>query len=216
MKTIKNIIAYILLAVVLIGSGCIGTVSEHLTPGRCDNDVVDYVVDAGIGCAEDYQGFLYPSLAELKRLSADLDAAIAVTNQELIHLAEQKQLQAKILKGVVSNDVEIAVAREEFIFDPTTGALAIGMSLIGIGAGGYLGLMRKRPQDITPVEMEKALGEVKGEVINKDRQFLQLVASVKNVIEAQPGVDQADMKKLLKAGQLPDTRVAVKQALGQL
>ncbi|MCK5600545.1 hypothetical protein KAR91_01680 [Candidatus Pacearchaeota archaeon] len=217
MKRIKNAIAYILLAVVLIGSGCIGTVSEHLTPGRCDSDVIDYVVEAGVGEADDYKGFLYPSLAELKRLSTDLDAAIAITNQELVHLAEQKQLQAKILKGVVANDVEISVAREEFIFNPTTGALAIGLTLLGVGASGYLGLMRKRPQDITPVEMEKALGEVKGEVTNKDRQLIQLVASVKNVIEAQPDkAAQDEMKKLLKAGQLPECRAAVKQALAQL
>ncbi len=216
MKTIKNAIVYTLLAIVLIGSGCIGTVSEHLTPGRCDSDVIDYVVEAGVGEADDYKGFLYPSLADLKRLSTDLDAAIAITNQELVHLAEQKQLQAKILKGVVTNDVEISVAREEFLFNPTTGALAIGMSLLGVAGGGYLGLMRKRPQDITPVEMEKALGEIKGEVTNKDRQLIQLVASVKNVIEAQPAAAQAEMKKLLKAGQLPETRVAVKQALAQL
>lgn len=216
MKTIKTIVAYILLAIVLIGSGCIGTVSEHLTPGRIDPDVVAYNEEAGVGTAKDYRGFLYPSLAELKRLSTDLDAAIALTEQELVHLAEQKQLQAKILKGVVTNDVEIAIAREEFLFNPTTGAVAIGLSLLGIGGAGYLGLMRKRPQDVTPQDMEKALGEVKGEMTNKDRQIIQLVASVKNVIEAQPPAAQDEMKKLLKAGQLPDTRVAVKQALAQL
>lgn len=216
MKTIKNVIAYVLLAIVLIGSGCIGTVSEHLTPGRIDRNVVAYNEAAGTGRAEDYKGFLYPSLAELKLLSADLDAAIALTEQELVHLAEQKQLEAKILKGVVTNDVEIAIARKEFIFNPTTGALALGLSILGVGAGGYLGLMRKRPQDITPVEMEKALGEVKGEVTNKDRQIIQLVASVKNVIEAQPPAAQDEMKTLLKAGQLPETRAAVKRALAQL
>lgn len=213
----KKIIAYVLLAVVLVGSGCIGTISEHLTPGRCDPDVVAYNEEAGTGKAEDYKSFLYPSLADLKRLQSDFDAAVALTEQELVHLAEQKQLQAKILRGVLTNDIEIAVAREEFIFNPTTGALAMGLSLLGVGAGGYLGLMRKRPQDVTPVEMEKALGEVKGEVTNKDRQFIQLVASVKNVIDAQPNDAAAnDVKKLLKATQLPETRAAVKQALGKL
>jgi hypothetical protein len=212
----KKVIAYILLAVVLIGSGCIGTVSEHFTPGRCDKDVIDYVVEAGVGSAEDYKGFLYPSLADVKRLSTDLDAAIALTEQALIHLAEQKQLQAKILKGVVTNDVNIAIAREEFIFNPTTGVLALGLSMIGIAGGGYLGLMRKRPQDITPAELEKAVGEVKGEVTNKDRQIIQLVASIKNVIDAQPEANRAAIVKTLKAGQLPDTRAAVKQALALL
>ncbi len=215
---IKKAIAYILLAVVLIGSGCIGTVSEHLTPGRCDSDVVDYVVEAGVGAAEDYKGWLYPSLAELKRLQSDLNAAIALTEQELIHLAEQKQLQAKILRGVVTNDVEIAIAREEFLFNPTTGALAIGLSLLGVAGGGYLGLMRKRPQDVTPQDMEKALGEVKGEVDDRDRKIINLVASMKNVIQAQAmnGDASLDIKAILKSSQSPETRIAVKQALAQL
>lgn len=213
----KKVIAYILLAVVLIGSGCIGTVSEHLTPGRIDSDIVAYNEAAGTGKAEDYKSFLYPSLADLKRLQFDFDAAVALTEQELIHIAEQKQLEAKILRGVLTGDIEIAVAREEFIFNPTTGALAIGLSLLGVGAGGYLGLIRKRPQDITPVEMEKALGEIKGEVTDRNRQIIQLVASVKNVIEGLPSDElRAEMKKTLKAGQLPDTRAAVKQALAQL
>jgi len=214
---IKQVIAYTLLAVVLIGSGCIGVLSEELTPGRIDCDVVAYNEEAGTGSAEDYRGWLFPSLAALKRLQNDFNAAVVVTNQELKHLVEQKQLQADILKGVVDNDVEVAVAREDFIFNPTTGALAIGLSLAGVGAGGYLGLMRKRPKDITPAEMETALGEVKGKVTDKDRQFIQLVAAMKNVIEAQPdAAKQTEMKTILKAGQLPDTRAAVKQALAQI
>lgn len=213
----KKLIAYILLAIVVIGAGCVGTVSEEFTPARCDPDVVAYNEEAGTGTAADYRGLLFPSLASLKRLQADFTAAVAVTNQELTHLVEQKQLQADILKGIVDGDIEIAVAREDFIFNPTTGALAIGLSLLGIGAGGYLGLMRKRPQDITPVEMEKALGDIKGEVTDKDRQIIQLVASMKKVIEAAPDEkDQEEIIQILKDNQLPETRAAVKQALTRL
>ncbi len=213
----KKLLAYVLLAVVIIGGGCINTLSEELTPGRVDKDVVAYNEEAGTGRAEDYKGLLgYPSLASVKRLRADFEAAVVVTNQELKHLAEQKQLQAKILEGVVTADFEIAAAREEFLFNPTTGALAIGLSLLGVGAGGYLGLMRKRPQDVTPVEMEKALSEVKGEVTDKDRQIIQLVHGMKIVLDAQPAGAQADMKAVLKNSQLPETRAAVKSVLTQL
>lgn len=212
----KKVIAYVLLAVVIVGSGCIGTMSEHLTPGRIDKDIVEYNEEAGTGSAEDYKGFLYPSLAELRLLQTDFDAAIAVTNQELEHLVESKQLQAKILKGIVTNDIEIAVARHDFLFDPTTGAIAIGLSLLGVGAGGYLGLIRKRPQDATPAEVEKAIGVVKDEVEDRERKIMQLVASMKNVIDAQAVEVQNEMKKILKAGQLPETRAAVKTALAQL
>ena len=213
----KKLLAYFVLAAVVIGGGCIGTLSEELTPGRVDPDVVAYNEEAGTGAAEDYKGILFPSLASVKRLRTDFEAAVVVTNQELKHLVEQKQLQAEILKGVVTNDFEIAVAREDFIFNPTTGALAIGLSLAGIGVGGYLGLMRKRPKDITPVDMEKALAGVKGEVDDRDRKIINLVASMKNVIDLQPDDKRRqEVKSVLKSGQLPETRAAVKAALAQL
>ena len=212
----KKLLAYIVLAAAVIGGGCIGTLSEELSPGRVDKKVVAFNEEAGTGAAADYKGLLWPRLASIKRLRTDFEAAVVVTNQELKHLVEQKRLQAKILRGVVTNDYNVAAAREEFLFNPTTGALAVGLSLLGVGAGGYLGLMRKRPQDITPVEMETALGEVKGEVTNKDRQIIQLVASMKNVIQAQPEANREAIVKTLKDGQLPETRTAVKKVLAQL
>lgn len=212
----KKVIAYVVLAVVVIGGGCIGTLSEELTPGHVDERVVAYNEEAGTGAAADYKGLLFPSLASVKKLRTDFEAAVVVTNQELKHLAEQKQLQAKILEGVVTADFKVASAREEFLFNPTTGALAVGLSLLGVGAGGYLGLMRKRPQDITPVEMEKALGEVKGEVTDRDRKIIELVNSMKNVIDAQPTEAQKEMIATLKKGQLPETRAAVKDVLAKL
>ena len=65
--------------------------------------------------------------------------------------------------------------------------------------------------------MEKALGDIKGEVTNKDRQLIQLVASMKKVIEAAPDEkDQEEIIQILKDNQLPETRAAVKSALAQL
>lgn len=212
----KKVIAYILLGFVLVGSGCIGTISEHMTPGKTDKKVVAYVEKSGVGSAEDYKGILFPSLAELRKLQNDFEAAVALTNQELRHLAEQKKLEEDILRGVLSNDVNIAEAREEFLFDPTTGALAVGLSLLGVSAGGYLGLMRKRPQDITSEDHEKALSEVKGEVTDRDRKIIQLVSSVQKVIDAQPKPQADAMKKLLKDNQLPEVRQAVKEAKAKL
>jgi hypothetical protein len=213
----KSLLAYIVLAIVVIGSGCVGTMSESLTPARIDPKVVKYNTEAGVGDANDYRGFLFPSLATLRKLQNHFEAAVVLTNQELKHLIEQKQLQADILRGTLKNDVDVAVAREDFIFNPTTGVLALGLSLAGIGAGGYLGLMRKRPQDITPVEMEKALVGVKGELDGRDRRIIDIVNSVKNVIEAQPTqAAQDSMTAMLKSAQLPETRQVVKEVLAKL
>jgi hypothetical protein len=213
----RKAIAYLLLAVVLISAGCIGTLSEHLTPMKNDKEVIDYVVEAGTGRVEDYKGLLFPSLATLRKLKHDFEAAVALTNQELKQIAEKKQLKDSILRGIVDHDVDIGEQRHEALFDPVTGAVAIGLSLFGIAGGGYLGLMRKRPQDITPQEFEKALGEIKGEVTEKDRKIIQLVASVKNVIDAQPTKKaKEEIKKILKNSQLPDVRATVKEALTKI
>jgi len=213
----RKVIAYVLLAVVLIGSGCISALSEHLTPGKNDAKVIAYVEKVGTGEAADYKGFLFPSLATLRQLKHDFEAAVVITNQELIHLAESKKLEENILRGIVDHDVDVGESREELIFDPVTGAVAVGLSLFGIAGGGYLGLMRKRPQDITPQEMEKALGDIKGEVTDKDQKILQLVASVKKVIDAQSTTASKDkITKILKDNQLPDVRAVVKTALAKL
>ena len=218
MEKIKRTLAYLVLAIVVVGGCAVGTMSQEVTPGRADPKVVAYNKEAGVADAdEDYKGlFGYPSLSSVLRLQTDFGAAVVLTDQELQHIIEKKKLNDDILRGTVDNDVQVSVAREDFIFNPTTGVLAIGLSLAGIAGGGYLGLMRKRPQDITPQEMESALGEVKGEVDDRDRKIISLVASMRNVIDAQPADAQKQMKEILKAGQSPETRVAVKQALALL
>ncbi len=214
---IRKMIAYIVLAAVVVGGCAIGTISEELTWGRVDPDVVAYNEAAGTGTAADYKGLLYPSLASVRQLQSDFRAAVVVTKQELRHLVEQKNLEAAILGKVVDGDEKIATAREDFLFNPTTGVIALGLGLAGMGGVGYLGLMRKRPKDITPEDMEKVLVGVKGELNDRDRKIINLVSSMKNVIESAPNEADADeIKAILKAGQSPETRVAVKQALAQL
>jgi len=213
----RKVIAYVLLAVVLIGSGCISALSEHLTPTKNDKEVIAYVEEVGTGRAADYKGFLFPNLATLRKLKHDFEAAVAVTNQELKHLAEQKKLKENILRGIVDTDISIGEIREDNLYNPTTGAIAVGLSLFGVGAGGLLGLMRKRPQDITREDHEKVLNDIKGQITDKERKIVQLVGSVKKVIDAQPNKQaQEDIKKILKDNQLPEVRSAVKLALAQL
>jgi len=209
----KKVIAYILLAIVIVGSGCIGTVSEHLTPGVINNKVVKYNEAAGTGTAADYRGILFPSLAELRKLNKDFEAAVAFTNQELRQLAEKNKLEQDVLRGTLVSDIKLAEDREEFLWNPTTGAVALGLSLLGVGAGGYLGLMRKRPQDYTEIDLQKAVTEVKGELSDKERKIISLVKSMQNVIDAETEPEkQAAIIKILKDSQTPEARAAVKEA----
>jgi len=209
----KKMIAYILLAIVVVGSGCIGTISEHLTPGKINEKVVKYNEEAGTGKAEDYKGILFPSLAELRKLNQDFEAAVAFTNQELRQLAEKNKLEQDVLRGILVNDTKLAEDREEFLWNPTTGAVALGLSLLGVGAGGYLGLMRKRPQDYTEADLQKAMTEVKGELSDRERKIISLVKSMQNVIDAETEPEkQAAIIKILKGSQTPEARAAVKEA----
>ena len=86
----RKVIAYVLLAVVLIGSGCISMLSEHMTPAKNDKQVIAYNEKVGTGRAADYKGFLFPSLATLRQLKHDFEAAVAITNQELKHFLKDK------------------------------------------------------------------------------------------------------------------------------
>lgn len=213
----RKIIAILLLTIVLIGSGCITALSEHLTPTKNDREVIAYVEKVGTGRAADYKGFLFPSLATLRKLKHDFEAAVVMTNQELKHLAEAKKLEENILRGIVDNDIDIGEQREDNLYNPTTGAIAVGLSIFGIAGGGMLGLMRKRPQDITRQDHEKALGDIKGKVTDRDRKIIALVASVKNVIDAQSSEEaKEDIKRILKTSQLPDVRATVKRALANI
>jgi len=210
----KKVLAYVILVLVLVGSGCVGTLSENLTPANIDEDAVEYVVASGVATADDYDG--YPNLAKLKRLQLDIKSAHELNGLELQQLAEKENLKFNLLAGTVATDVEIATIREDLLFDPMTGAVALGLSIFGIGAGGYLGLLRKRPKDMSPEEVTAAFAEVKGEVTQKDRAILQLVGQLQKVIDAKPEVERRKYLEELKAEQLPETRAAVKAAKAAL
>lgn len=212
----KKLIAYAVLLMVVVGYGCMGPMSEEMTPASIDKDAVVVVEKAGTGSAEDYKGFLFPSLASARKLQKDLQEAIVVTDQELKHLVESKQLQDKILTGSVLNNVQVAEVREDALFNPQGGAIALGLGLLGIPAAGYLGMLRKRKGDITPEDHEAALAGIKGEVTEKDRAVLQLVAQMQKVIDAKPQAEREQYLKELKAEQLPETRAAIKAAKARL
>lgn len=68
-----------------------------------------------------------------------------------------------------------------------TGLIPMGLGLAGMGGlGGLLGLMRKRPGDVTPIELNTA---VKG----KDRQMREIVAGVARFMK--------DFDKMTEPGQ---------------
>jgi hypothetical protein len=71
-----------------------------------------------------------------------------------------------------------AEIREETWFGEG-GALSSVLALAGVGGlSGFLGIMRKRPGDVSRAEMETALAEAGVDVGERERQMFQIIQGV--------------------------------------
>lgn len=184
MRKFLIILASVLMLVV--GVGC-ATLSHLMTPTEVDQRSKNYVIEKGAGEEEDYRSWLWPNLADAQKLDEDLDIA---------HDMEQFRLQQELAKDtkdyshckkVSSQNVISGLQREEALFGEK-GLLSLGLSLAGMGTlTGYLGLRRKRPGDLTPQDMEKALAEATGktaeELSAKQKQFVQVISGVSTLMK---------------------------------
>lgn len=201
----KCVFALLALMILGIGIGC-ASLSEYVTPATVDQKAVDYAESAGVIDADDFDGFA--NLEKAIRLEIAVMNAFEAKSLALEQMQEKNQLDYGILRGVVVNNLKIARQREERLFSEK-GLLSMGLSLAGFGTlTGVLGLMRKRPGDITPQEMEKAVVDVKGEVTQKERQFIELVKGVQKYISTHNG-EAEGLKQCLATEQSTDTKQAV-------
>ena len=201
----KCVFALLALMILGIGIGC-ASLSEYVTPATVDQKAVDYAESTGVIDADDFDGFA--NLEKAIRLEIAVMNAFEAKSLALEQMQEKNQLDYGILRGVVVNNLKIARQREERLFSEK-GLLSMGLSLAGFGTlTGVLGLMRKRPGDITPQEMEKAVVDVKGEVTQKERQFIELVKGVQKYISTHNG-EVEGLKQCLATEQSTDTKQAV-------
>jgi hypothetical protein len=203
----KQVFIFLALVVLGIGVGC-ASLSEYITPATVDQKAVEYAANAGIVNANDFTGFA--NLEKAIRLETAVDAAHQLNTLAYQQLAEKDQVNYDLLKGATTANLVVARQREETFFG-SQGLLSMGLSLLGVGgAAGLVGLMRKRPGDITPQEMEQAVTDVKGEVTQKDRQFIELVKGVQKFLDAHDGDPvTAALKVALGMEQSVDTKQAV-------
>lgn len=210
----KNVLLVLASLALIAGVGC-AALSEYITPATVDKKAVAYAEKAGVADANDFGG--YANLEKAIRLEAAVGAAYEVTSLALAQMAEKNQLDYGLLKGAVANNLKTARDREEKLFGET-GLLSTGLTALGFGTlTGFLGLMRKRPQDVTKEEMESIVAEVKGEVTDKDRQIIELVKGVQQFIDKYRGSDSTlvaadlvgDLKGILGSTQSVETKQAV-------
>jgi hypothetical protein len=202
------------LVLMTFGVGC-AALSHYITPADLDRQALEYAVDAGVSDLNDYDAW-YPNLAVVSKLKDDVDSAHMTIQLSLQQQAEKDNLDYSILADTVSNDLLVAQQREEALFGES-GLLSMGLSMLGVGGfAGILGLMRKRPGDITKPELEAALldatGKTKDELSAKDKQFLQIVKGVDVFMDTYKEKDE-DVILALKAAmdktQDVDTKTAV-------
>lgn len=219
----KKITLILCLLVGITSIGCI-PLSHYLTPADLDQGSIDYVIGAGIADVNKYDG--YPNLYKADLLVGDIDKAYKITQFDLQKAADKNDLDYSLCMKTQVAFKNAAIAREEALFGPE-GGLATILGIAGLsGATGLLGLMRKRPGDITPQEasvaMAQATGESQAEIETKIKQFKQVVAGVgefKKALERHETTNSVavtdillEMKNVFNANQDKETQRAVATA----
>lgn len=207
-KVAIGLMAVILLAVAL---GC-AAVSELVTPATVDQKAVSYAAEAGVIDENEFAG--YGNLYKANRLKEAIDTAFQVKSLSIRQMQERNELDYNALNQVVTANRAAALQREEVIFGEK-GILPLAAGLLGFGGlTGAIGLMRKRPGDVTPEEVQMAIVEATGdadaEAANRARQFVEVVKGVQTFLEKHKGdATGAELKEALAKLQSADTKQEV-------
>jgi len=220
MKKIYIITAIVSLIIFLGAAGCTA-LSHYIIPADVDSAAVEYVVEAGVADVNEYNRFLFgfPNMAKAEQLNIDIDIAHSKNQFELQQEIQNDNFEYSIHKSIVSSNFVEASKIEEILFGEK-GLVSMGLGILGLSAfTGILGLMRKRPGDITPQEMQLAIAQVEGKSVEelsaKTKQFTEVVKGVSIFIEKNkdklPQVIE-EMKKIFDVTQDSDTQLAVASA----
>ena len=210
---LRTLVIILSLIMVVAGISCT-IVSQQATPAEVDRNALRYAVAAGVTDFNDYDAW-YPNLAEAIRLIEDVDAAYSVNQLKIQQVAEKNDLDYSIHTKTTRNNFRIGQQREEALFGDK-GLLSMGLGLLGMGSlTGMLGLMRKRPGDITKPEMEQVLasatGKTSAELSTKEKQFTQLIKGVQAFTKTFGNMPDvvAGIKNSMDIHQDKDTQAAV-------
>jgi len=198
------VIAFSLLAIVG-GIGC-ASLSHYVTPANIDQRAVDYAAQAKVADSNAFGG--YANLDKAIKLENAVGDAHAKNQLELMQLIDKDSLEYAQLNNITSSNRQVARVREEQLFGPE-GLLTMGLSMAGFGTlTGLIGLMRKRPQDITPEEVKQLIAGKDVALTDKEKQFVELVKGVQNFLDTFP-TDSDKLKTELAKVQSADTKTEV-------
>lgn len=208
----KTIVVIVCLVVIGAGLGC-AAFSDAVTPATLDQRAKEYVVEGGAAGAGDFEG--YPNLAKAKILAGRVDAAHLSIQLDLHQQLQTDTLMYGTIKDAVTSNVTMAQQREETLFGEK-GLLSMGLGLAGFGTlTGFLGLMRKRPGDVTSAELNQAVTQAtsqsSAEVQAKTKAFTEVVQSVAAIMDELEGapITLDKIKVAMNGIQDTDTQKAV-------
>lgn len=206
----RKLVALVLLALmVAIGIGCVA-LSELATPAPKPSEAaLKYIAKAGVSDPNSYRG--YANLEKAIRLEKELESAYNVYSLGLEQATERHELDYGILAKASAAKTSKGRHTEQALFGEK-GLISMGLTVAGLsGFTGFLGLTRKRPGDITPIELEKATAQAGIELQDKDRQMLEIVKGVSVFMKkydekTAPG---AELRSTLEAKTNTDTKQAI-------
>jgi len=170
------------MSVVLIGLGVgCASLSHIVTPADIDQRAVEFVTEAGIAEPNEFSG--WPSLQKAEKLDSYVDMAYEIQLNVLKHSIEDLEIDYSQINDIVTKNLAQANAREELLFSEK-GLFSMGLGLAGMGGfTGLLGLMRRKPGDWSPQEVEEAMAALNDEIGLKEDQFKQVVVGVQKFKE---------------------------------
>jgi len=205
MKALNYIVICFSVLAIIGGIGC-ASLSHYVTPASIDKRAIDYAAKAKIVEPNAFSG--YANLDKAIKLENAVGDAHAKNQLELMQLIDKDSLDYAQLNNITSSNRQIAQVREEQLFGPE-GLLTMGLSMAGFGTlTGLIGLMRKRPQDITPEELKQAVAGKDAELTDKEKQFVELVKGIQNFINVSPGNSEV-LKTELSKVQSANTKTEV-------
>jgi len=216
-KSTRIIVIMLSLILMVVGVGCVA-VSKFFTPADINKKAVEYVVKTRVADANDFNG--WANLLKAIKLEKDEDSAHDIIQLMLEQEIQKDNLEYSIHRDVTANIRQIGEQRAEIVFGEK-GLLTLGLSMAGFGGlTGLVGLMRKRPGDVTSQELglavEQATGKSNGDLLEKNKQLVEVVKGVQKFINTyrdttdnKEAVMINNLKELSSKAQDTQTQIAV-------
>lgn len=206
MKTGRYLILAVSLLAVVGGFGC-AAVSEWATPAEIDKNAVGYAIEAKVAEPNEFAG--YGNLIKAAKLKTAVNNAHDILQQQLLQAVDKDNLRYSQLSKTVSGNLAVAQSREEQLFGEQ-GLLSMGLTMAGFGTlTGFIGLLRKRPQDITTEELNTALAGQDAQLTEKQQQFAELVKGIQGFIDRNEESISEELKTDLEVAQSASTKIEV-------